>query len=131
MQLARTLFLSGEKTMRRKILEALLTAQLELTLEKSRILELYLNVADWGPGVRGIGHAARVYYGKPASALTWGEAAYLAVMLPNPHRYNMSVRPRALRERQHRLVGRLVREGRIPKARRADALAARAPRAAR
>ena len=131
MQLARTLFLSSEKTMRRKIIEALLTAQFELTLEKPRILELYLNVVDWGPGIRGIGRAARVYYGKPASALTWGEAAYLAVMLPNPYRYNMSVRPRALRDRQHRLVGRLIREGRIPRARRADALAARAPQALR
>lgn len=128
MQLARTLFLSGEKTMRRKIIEAVLTVQLEMTLDKSRILELYLNVVDWGSGIRGIGRAARVYYGKPASALTWGEAAYLAVMLPNPYRYNMSVRPRALRKRQHHLVGRLVREGRIPGARRAEALAAPSPR---
>ncbi|MFQ5458309.1 MAG: hypothetical protein ACE5FC_07660, partial [Myxococcota bacterium] len=60
-------------------------------------------------------------------ALTWGESAYLAAMLPNPHRYNTAVQPGALRKRQQRLVARLIREGRIPEDRHAEAISARPP----
>jgi monofunctional glycosyltransferase len=130
MQLARTLFLTREKTLRRKIAETVLALELELLLDKARILELYLNVVDWGPGIRGIGRAAAVYYRRPPSALGWGESAYLAVMLPNPYRYNSGVSPSALRERQHRLVVRLMRERRITPAAAAAALAAPPPLAA-
>jgi len=128
MQLARTLFLSREKTLRRKILEAMLAWRLEHALPKNRILELYLNVVEWGPDLRGIGAAARTYYGKPPSVLTWGESATLAVMLPNPERFQPSVRPLTLRRRQQRLVARLLREGRIPAAAREEALAVPSPR---
>ena len=129
MQLARNLFLSGEKTIQRKASEALLTLWLEGTLEKDRILELYLNVVEWGSGIRGIGGASRRYYAKRPSALTWGESAYLAVMLPNPHHYNPRSRPVTLRARQRRLVERLIREKRIPPAFRGEARNAPKPRA--
>jgi monofunctional biosynthetic peptidoglycan transglycosylase len=128
MQLARNLFLSGEKTLRRKTEEVAITICLEQMLTKERILELYLNVIEWGSGIRGIGSAARTYYGKPPSALGWGESAFLAVMLPNPHRYHPRIRPVTLRKRQRQLVERLIREARIPAAQREKALNAPPPR---
>ena len=131
MQLARTLFLHREKTLRRKLAETLLALQLEALLDKNRILELYLNAVDWGPGGRGIGRAAGAYYGRRPAALGWGESAYLAVMLPNPRRYHPAVSPAALRERQHRLVMRLLRERKLPAGAAAQALHAQPPRAAR
>ncbi len=87
-QLAKNLFLSPEKSPVRKIREAILTWRLEKTLTKKRILEIYLNVAEWGEGTFGAEAAARRYYGKPASALTPEEAARLAVVLPNPRKLN-------------------------------------------
>lgn len=131
MQLARTLFLHREKTLRRKIAETLLALQLELLLDKDRILELYLNAVDWGPGGRGIGRAARAYYGRRPAALGWGESAYLAAMLPNPRRYHPDVSPAGLRERQRRLVMRLLRERKLPHGAASQALHAPAPRASR
>jgi monofunctional biosynthetic peptidoglycan transglycosylase len=129
MQLARNLFLSGEKTIRRKTEEVALTLCLEQALTKERILELYFNVVEWGSGIRGIGSAARAYYGKPPSALDWGESAFLAVMLPNPHRYHPRVRPVTLRKRQRQLVERLIREDRVPVAHRERAMKGPPPRA--
>lgn len=87
-QLARNLFLTPEKTLTRKFKEAIITWKLEKTLSKKRILELYLNVVEWGPGVFGAEAAANHYYGKSAKELTPEEAARLAVILPNPLRYN-------------------------------------------
>ncbi|MDA8433336.1 MAG: monofunctional biosynthetic peptidoglycan transglycosylase, partial [Nitrospiraceae bacterium] len=84
-QLAKNLYLSPSKNPLRKMREAIITWRMERTLSKKRILELYLNVAEWGDrGVFGIGAAARHYYGKPASELGPGEAARLAAVLPNP-----------------------------------------------
>jgi hypothetical protein len=83
-QLAKNLFLSPERTLARKLAELVLTWRLEEELDKDRILELYLNVVELGPGIRGIGRAAAVYFGKPAAALTPLESAHLAAMLPNP-----------------------------------------------
>ncbi len=88
-QLAKNLYLSPEKTPLRKIREAILTWRLENTLSKKRILEIYLNVAEWGDkGIFGIEAASRKYFGKSASDLTADEAARLACVLPNPRRYN-------------------------------------------
>jgi monofunctional biosynthetic peptidoglycan transglycosylase len=129
MQLARNLFLSGKKTIRRKTQEVAIALCLEQALTKQRILELYLNVVEWGPGIRGIGSAARAYYEKPPSALDWGESAFLAVMLPNPHRYQPRIRPVTLRRRQRQLVERLIREKRIPAADRERARRGPPPRA--
>ncbi|MBH9553224.1 monofunctional biosynthetic peptidoglycan transglycosylase [Inhella gelatinilytica] len=86
-QLAKNLFLSGERHMARKAQEALLTLGLELFLSKERILELYLNHVEWGEGVFGAEAAARHYFRIPASQLSAPQAARLAVMLPAPKRF--------------------------------------------
>ncbi len=83
-QLAKNLFLSGERTLLRKGQELVLTVLLEALLSKQRILEIYLNSAEWGEGVFGAEAAAQRYFGKPASKLSAYEAARLAVMLPRP-----------------------------------------------
>lgn len=83
-QVAKNLFLSREKTITRKLKEVYLALRMEQELTKGRIIELYLNVVELGPMVYGIGHGARYYFGKPASALTPRECAFLAAMLPGP-----------------------------------------------
>ena len=87
-QLARNLYLSPEKSLLRKMSEALITWRMEKVLSKRRILELYLNVVEWGEGIFGIEAASRHYYGKPSSELTAFEATRLAAILPSPKRYN-------------------------------------------
>jgi hypothetical protein len=84
-QLARTLFTGGERTAVRKLRELLYAIELERTLGKGRILELYLNTVDWGPGLCGARAAARAYFGKAPARLTALEAAWLAGALRNPH----------------------------------------------
>ncbi len=86
-QLAKNLFLSGSRTWWRKGQEAVITAMLETVLTKHRILEIYLNVAEWGDGVYGAEAAAHYHFGVPAAALTPAQAARLAVMLPSPRSY--------------------------------------------
>ena len=83
-QLAKNLFLSGERTLLRKGQELVLTLLLERLLDKERILEIYLNSVEWGEGVFGAEAAAQHYYRKSASKLSAFEAARLAVMLPRP-----------------------------------------------
>jgi len=87
-QLARNLYLSPEKSLLRKMSEALITWRMEKVLSKRRILELYLNVVEWGEGIFGIEAASRHYYGKPSYELTPFEATRLAAILPSPKRYN-------------------------------------------
>jgi len=87
-QLARNLFLTPEKSLIRKISEAVITWRMEKVLSKKRILELYLNVAEWGEGIFGAEAASRHYFGKASSELTPREAARLAAILPNPRRYS-------------------------------------------
>lgn len=89
-QLAKNLFLTPEKSALRKLREAAITWKLERTLSKKRIIELYLNVVEWGDGIYGAEAAARYYFGKSASELTPMEAARLAVVLPNPRKLNAS-----------------------------------------
>jgi monofunctional glycosyltransferase len=87
-QLAKNLFLSGERSWLRKGQEAIITWMLETELSKRRILELYLNVAEWGePGIFGAEAAARYHFGVPAASLDANQAAWLAVILPSPRRY--------------------------------------------
>jgi monofunctional glycosyltransferase len=83
-QAAKNLFLSREKTVTRKVKEVYLAWRMEQELTKGRIIELYLNVVELGPMVYGIGHGSRYYFGKPASAMTSRECAFLAAMLPGP-----------------------------------------------
>lgn len=87
-QLARTLYLSSEKNLLRKIKEAIITRRLEKTLSKNRILELYLNVVEWGPQVYGAEAASQHFFNKAAADLSVDEAISLAVILPSPRRYN-------------------------------------------
>jgi monofunctional glycosyltransferase len=86
-QLAKNLFLSGERTFIRKGQEFVLTVMLEAILGKQRILEIYLNHVEWGEGVFGAEAAAQHYFQKPASQLSAWEAGRLAVMLPRPKHY--------------------------------------------
>jgi monofunctional biosynthetic peptidoglycan transglycosylase len=83
-QLAKNLFLSGERSYVRKGMELYLTYALELMLDKQRILEIYLNSVEWGDGVFGVEAAARQYFNTSATSLSSNQAARLAVMLPRP-----------------------------------------------
>jgi monofunctional glycosyltransferase len=87
-QLSKNLFLSGSRSWLRKAQEAAITWMMERTLSKRRILEIYLNVAEWGEGVFGAEAAARYHFGVPASALTPEQGAYLAAILPSPRKYD-------------------------------------------
>ncbi|MEK6245030.1 MAG: monofunctional biosynthetic peptidoglycan transglycosylase [Pseudomonadota bacterium] len=86
-QLAKNLFFSGERSWLRKGQEAVITWMLESTLSKRRILELYLNFAEWGEGVFGAEAAARYHFRIDAAALNASQAAFLATILPSPRRY--------------------------------------------
>ena len=110
-QLTKNLFLSPEKSLTRKFKEAILTWRLERALTKRRILELYLNVAEWGDGVFGIEAAARHYFKKPASALSSMEAARLAAVLPNPIRFNPLSDQKYVTFRANLIHNILVRRG--------------------
>jgi monofunctional biosynthetic peptidoglycan transglycosylase len=87
-QLARNLYLSPEKSLVRKLREAFITWRMEKILTKRRILELYLNLVEWGEGIFGVEAASRHYYGKPSFELTPQEASRLAAVLPNPRKYH-------------------------------------------
>lgn len=87
-QLAKNLFLSGERSYLRKAQEVVITYMLESLMEKERIFEIYLNVVEWGVGVFGAEAAAQHYYGVPAARLSAAQAARLAVMLPKPRFYD-------------------------------------------
>ena len=86
-QLAKNLFLTPQRSMARKAEEALITLMIETLWDKKRILEVYLNVAEWGEGIFGCEAAAQYYYKSHASQLNHAQAARLAVMLPNPKKY--------------------------------------------
>jgi monofunctional biosynthetic peptidoglycan transglycosylase len=103
-QLAKNLYLSTDKTVLRKAKEALITRQLEHQLTKKRILELYLNVAEWGQGVYGAEAAARHHFGKSAFDLTPEEAALLAAILPAPTHYDPLRATRYLSVRQQQIL---------------------------
>lgn len=87
-QLAKNLFLSGSRSWLRKAQEAAITWMMERTLSKRRILELYLNCAEWGEGIFGAEAAARHHFGVPAASLGPEQAAWLAAILPSPRRYD-------------------------------------------
>jgi monofunctional glycosyltransferase len=106
-QLAKNLFLSGERTLLRKGQEFLLTLMLEALLSKERILEIYLNHVEWGEGVFGAEAAAQHYYKKPAARLQPLEAARLAVMLPRPKYFEKLPNSTYLAERAAVIAGRM------------------------
>ncbi|MEZ5810100.1 MAG: monofunctional biosynthetic peptidoglycan transglycosylase [Rhizobiaceae bacterium] len=84
MQTVKNLYLWQDRSYLRKALEAPMALMLDLILSKKRIMEIYLNIVEWGPGVYGAEAAARHHFGRPASKLTSRQAALLAVTLPNP-----------------------------------------------
>ena len=87
MQLAKNLFLWPDRSLLRKGLEFWLTPYVEALLPKRRILELYLNVVEWGPGIYGAQAAAQSHFGVDAAGLTDQQAALLAAVLPNPREW--------------------------------------------
>ncbi len=98
-QLAKNLYLSPSKNPVRKVKEAILTWKLEKVLSKRRILELYVNVAEWGDGIFGIGQAARHYYGVTPAQLSAEQASRLAAILPNPILFSPTGTSRYVRNR--------------------------------
>ncbi|MCL4183429.1 MAG: monofunctional biosynthetic peptidoglycan transglycosylase [Burkholderiaceae bacterium] len=105
MQLAKNLFLSGERSYLRKAQEVVISYMIETVMSKRRILELYLNVAEWGAGVFGAEAGARHYYGVSAAQLEPWQAARMAAMLPRP-RYHDANRDSAALARRAAIVGR-------------------------
>lgn len=110
-QLAKNLYLSPSKNPLRKIKEAILTWRIERTLSKRRILEIYVNIAEWGDGIFGIEEAARHYYGVSASRLTATQSSRLAAVLPNPIRYQPTGSSRFVRSRAGRIYAVMLRRG--------------------
>jgi len=111
-QLTKNLYLSPVKNPIRKLREAIITWRIERALPKKRILELYLNVAEWGDyGIFGIEAASRRYYGKPASLLDAREASRLAAVLPNPRRYSPIGDSRYVLKRSDIIYSVMVRRG--------------------
>ena len=108
-QLAKNLYLSEERSFLRKAREAAITYSMEKQLSKKRILELYLNVIEWGDGIYGAEAASRFYFRKSASGLSNSEAAYLAAMIPSPlNVFNPKKNPKRVRSRQ-RIIQRGMR----------------------
>jgi monofunctional glycosyltransferase len=99
MQLAKNLFLSGERSYLRKAQELVITYMIEAVMNKERILEVYLNVAEWGVGVFGCEEGARHYFNISAAQLSSAQAARMAAMLPRPRFYDVNRASRYLARR--------------------------------
>jgi monofunctional biosynthetic peptidoglycan transglycosylase len=110
-QLAKNLFFTTARTPLRKLQEIVVARWLEEDLDKQRILELYLNVIEWGDGVYGCEAAAQRYFGKSASALDASEAAGLAAIIPSPRRMNPRADPGRYARAQKRVFAMLARAG--------------------
>jgi len=105
-QLAKNLYLSPSRSVLRKLKEAVTAVRLDLALPKDRILELYLNLAEWGPGVWGADAASRTYFGVPASQLDEHAAAELAATLPHPRSSNPQFQPERVLTRRDLILAR-------------------------
>lgn len=110
-QLAKNAFFNTRKSLTRKLRELVVTRWLEADLPKRRILELYLNVIEWGDGVYGCEAAAQRYYGKSAADLDEVEAAGLAAMIPSPRRINPKVNPARFARAQKRVLWLMAHAG--------------------
>jgi monofunctional biosynthetic peptidoglycan transglycosylase len=107
MQVAKNVFLWPDRSLVRKVLEAYLTLLIEVLWDKQRIMEVYLNVAEWGHGIYGIEAAARYHFGKSAISLSRREASLLAVILPNPQQWSLQS---AFVQRRADIIGRRMRQ---------------------
>lgn len=106
-QLAKNLYLSPSKNPLRKLRELIIARRLEAELSKQRILEIYLNVIEWGDGIYGADAAARSYFGKPAAQLSASESALLAAAIANPRVMNPGAPTARLRRRQQMVMRRM------------------------
>lgn len=112
MQVARNAFLYKNKTLMRKVKEMIVTKRIEKIWNKRKILEYYLNLAEWGPNIYGAEAAAHFYFDKSASQLTVAEGSLLAAILPNPNYYNLFKNFNGARKKQRRVL-RLMRDARL------------------
>ncbi|MCS6997698.1 MAG: transglycosylase domain-containing protein, partial [Casimicrobiaceae bacterium] len=124
MQVARNFFLTSEKTLTRKLYEALLAFKIENNLTKDQILELYINQIYLGQRAYGFAAAAQIYFGKPLERLTLAEAAVLAGLPKAPSAYNPVANPQRARQRQQYVLRRMKELGHISEAQYAEALSA-------
>jgi monofunctional biosynthetic peptidoglycan transglycosylase len=114
MQLARNLYLSPSKNPLRKLKEMLIARRLVRVLGRPRVLELYLNSVEWGPGIFGCEAAARAYFDKACADLTPDEAAAMAAVLPNPRRWDPAKRGPYVTRNAARIAGRMRAAGLWP-----------------
>jgi len=110
-QVAKNLYLSPQKTIFRKFLEIIIALKLEMFLSKNRILEIYLNIAEWGNGIYGAESAAQFYFGKSAKELSPYESASLASILPNPLKYTPDSKSRFIKRRRERILRIMEKRG--------------------
>jgi len=110
-QLSKNLYLSTSKDPIRKFKELIITLRMERTLSKRRILEIYLNVIEWGNGVFGAEAAARKYFGKSASQLSREEAAQMASVIPSPRKHQPNVMSRYIARRSSIILSRMSARG--------------------
>ncbi len=110
-QLARTSFLNREKTLKRKIKEAILAIQIEKKYSKNEILELYLNEVYFGHGAYGVQSAARTFFGKDVSQLDLAESALLAGLLRGPYYYSPYIYPERAKKRQQTVLRKMLENG--------------------
>jgi monofunctional biosynthetic peptidoglycan transglycosylase len=103
-QVVKNVYLSKERSLVRKMRELWLASKIERVVGKRRIFEVYLNIAEMGEGIYGIGQASRRYFGKPPSDLTAKEGAFLAMLLPSPKKYAISYRKRQLTPYARRII---------------------------
>jgi monofunctional biosynthetic peptidoglycan transglycosylase len=106
-QLAKNLFLSGRRSIARKLEEAIITVMIETVMSKQRIFEIYLNIIEWGNGVFGAEAASRYYFRKSASTLQAWEAARLAAMVPNPRFYDRNRNTPYLQKKTQLILARM------------------------
>lgn len=114
-QMVKNVYLSEKKSLWRKIHEFILTQKVEQVMTKKRILEIYLNCIEFGPGVYGIKDASNHYFKKAPSALTPKEAAFLALLLPSPKRYYVSFRKKRLTKFATKRIGEILVKMRMGK----------------
>ena len=116
-QVVKNLFLEKEQTFVRKFKEMLLAVELDATLSKERILEIYLNIIEWAPDVFGIGEASIYYFGKPPMELSVLESVYLASIIPGPYLYHKQFMKNKISDRwvdsMHKIINRMYESDKI------------------
>lgn len=115
-QMVKNVWLTEDRTLWRKLHEFILAYKVDRDLPKKKILEVYLNVIEFGPKIYGIGNAARHYFGKSPSQITPREGAFLAMLLPSPKKYYVSFRKKRLTKFAKKRVGQILVKMRMGKA---------------